>query len=116
MIVFVWTEIKICVCVYSRLRVDGALVTQSHVYEMAYFMLKFMLCFFFLQPCDGEMIILLHYHLKVGLRLLYVNLQLFEIRNRTLPKSMLIGLPPPMYFYPCLVLFIVVSVSFPSIL
>ena len=89
----------------------GCSVTQSDVY----FMLKFMF-FFFLQPCDGEMIILLHYHLKVGLRLFYVNLQLFEIRNRTLPKSMLVGLDPPMYFYPCLFLFIVVSVSFPSVL
>ena len=87
----------------------------SHAVRRVFYA-KIYVVFFFLQPCDGEMIILLHYHLKVGLRLFYVSLQLFEIRNRTLPKSMLIGLAPPMYFYPCLFLFIVVSVSFPSVL
>ena len=46
----------------------------------------------FLQPCDGEMIILLHFHLKVGFLLLCVAT--VEITKRTLQKSFLIDLLP----------------------
>jgi len=46
----------------------------------------------FFQPCDGEMIILLHFHLKVGtigsVEIIYINS--FEI------------LPPPHHFHHCM--------------